>query len=132
MFSPPTLSQTYPKIDSSSITTASTRLATRGASTCSITSSKTEPEPGDAVTRDRCYDFQNTFAQFLAKKLAFFVQTTASFCKKMLRTLVFEANVNFSPKIAENCDHNVDPGSISSHRHIRNRIEKVFYANPCR
>jgi hypothetical protein len=31
----------------------------------------------------------------LAKKLAFFAQTTASFCKHLIVTLVFEKNANF-------------------------------------
>jgi hypothetical protein len=35
----------------------------------------------------------------LAKILAFFAQTTASFCKNMIITLVFEKNANF---LAEN------------------------------
>jgi hypothetical protein len=34
----------------------------------------------------------------LAKILAFFVQTTASFCKNVIITLVFEKNANFSPE----------------------------------
>jgi hypothetical protein len=42
----------------------------------------------------------------LAKKLAFFAQTTASFCKKLIITMVFEKNANFFrrklSKIAEN------------------------------
>jgi hypothetical protein len=31
--------------------------------------------------RDRCYDFLNIFAEKFSKKLAFFAQTSASFCK---------------------------------------------------
>jgi hypothetical protein len=41
----------------------------------------------------------------LAKILAFLAQTTASFCKNLIITLVFEKNGNF---FAENCDHNID------------------------
>jgi hypothetical protein len=37
----------------------------------------------------------------LAKVLAFFAQTTASFCKKMIITSVFEKNAIFSPKIGK-------------------------------
>jgi hypothetical protein len=40
-----------------------------------------------SVTRDRCYDFLNILDEKNCKKLAFFAQTTASFCK--------------------NCDHNI-------------------------
>jgi hypothetical protein len=42
----------------------------------------------------------------LAQKLVFFAQTNASFCKKLIITLVFEKNANI---FAENCDHNIDP-----------------------
>jgi hypothetical protein len=45
----------------------------------------------------------------VAKKLAFFAQSTACFCKKFITKLVFEKNANFSPKIGKNCDHNIDP-----------------------
>jgi hypothetical protein len=48
----------------------------------------------------------------LAKILAFFAQTTASFCKILIIALVNEKNAKFSPKmaqIAENCDHDIDP-----------------------
>jgi hypothetical protein len=38
----------------------------------------------------------------LAKILAFFAQTTASFCKNLIITLVFEKNANFSQKIGKN------------------------------
>jgi hypothetical protein len=34
-----------------------------------------------------------------AKILAFWAQTTASFCKNVIMTLVFAKNANFSPKI---------------------------------
>jgi hypothetical protein len=52
-----------------------------------------------------------------AKILAFFAQTTASFCKNSIVTLVFEKNANFFrqklAKIAENCNNNIDPRSQS-------------------
>jgi hypothetical protein len=54
----------------------------------------------------------------LAKILAFFAQTTASFCKNVIITLVFEKTPFFRrklAKIAENCDHSIDP-SASLHR----------------
>jgi hypothetical protein len=49
-----------------------------------------------------------------AKILAFYAQTFATFWQKMIITLVFEKNANFFAeyvleKIAENCDHNIDP-----------------------
>jgi hypothetical protein len=34
----------------------------------------------------------------LAKMLPFFAQTTASYCKNFITTLVFEKNAIFSPK----------------------------------
>jgi hypothetical protein len=45
----------------------------------------------------------------VAKILAFFAQTTASFSKNWTITLVFEKNAIFSPKIGKNCDHNIGP-----------------------
>jgi hypothetical protein len=50
--------------------------------------------------------------KILAKMLAFFAQATASFCKNLITTLVFEKNAIFSPKIGKYrkiSDHNVDP-----------------------
>jgi hypothetical protein len=48
-----------------------------------------------------------------AKKLAFLTQNKAKLCKNWIITLVFEKNANFFrrklAKIAENCDHNIDP-----------------------
>jgi hypothetical protein len=49
-----------------------------------------------------------------AKKLAFLTQNKAKLCKILIITLVFEKNANFfaencQTKIAENCDHNIDP-----------------------
>jgi hypothetical protein len=42
--------------------------------------------------------------------LAFFAQNPASFGKIWIITLAFKKSVNFfSPKIAEKCDHNIDP-----------------------
>jgi hypothetical protein len=45
--------------------------------------------------------------------LAVFAQSTASFYKNIIITLVIEKNGNFfrrkMSKIAENCDHNIDP-----------------------
>jgi hypothetical protein len=51
----------------------------------------------------------------LAKKLAFFAPTTASFCKNCDHNIVFLEKRQFFrrklAKIAENCDHNIDPRS---------------------
>jgi hypothetical protein len=45
--------------------------------------------------------------------MAFFAQNKAKLCKNWIITLVFEKNANFFrrklAKIAENCDHNIDP-----------------------
>jgi hypothetical protein len=49
----------------------------------------------------------------LAKKLAFLTQNKDKLCKILIITLVFEKSANFVKlsKIAENCDHNIDPRS---------------------
>jgi hypothetical protein len=39
----------------------------------------------------------------LAKILVFFAKTTASSCKNLIITLVFEKNANFSQKFGKNC-----------------------------
>jgi hypothetical protein len=41
--------------------------------------------------------------------LALLIQNKAILCKNLITTLVFEKNANFLPKIAEICDHNIDP-----------------------
>jgi hypothetical protein len=57
--------------------------------------------------------FKKNSAKNLAKILAFFVQITASFCKKTYRNIGFWEKRQFFrwklAKIAENCDHNIDP-----------------------
>jgi hypothetical protein len=54
------------------------------------------------------------FSQKIGNNNGVFAETTA-FCKKLIGTLVFEKKTPiFSPKlskIAENCDHNIDPRS---------------------
>jgi hypothetical protein len=48
----------------------------------------------------------------LAKILAFFAQTTVTFCKKLIITLILRKTPFFRrklAKIAENCDHNIGP-----------------------
>jgi hypothetical protein len=48
-----------------------------------------------------------------AKELAFLAQNKDKLCKMLITTSVFEKNANFFRrkllKIAENCDHNIDP-----------------------
>jgi hypothetical protein len=55
-----------------------------------------------------------------AKKLAFLTQNKAKLCKILIITLVFEKNANGrkSSKIAENCDHNIDPSKKSQKSYI--------------
>jgi hypothetical protein len=52
----------------------------------------------------RCYDFKTIFAK---KNIGVFPQTTASFLRNMITTLVRSK----LSKIAENCDYNIDPWS---------------------
>jgi hypothetical protein len=61
---------------------------------------------------DRCYDFLNIFAKKTVKHLAFLSQNKAKVCKNLIITLVIEKTPIFCRKllkIAENCDHNIDP-----------------------
>jgi hypothetical protein len=54
--------------------------------------------------------FKTFSPENLAKILAIFAQTTASFCKNFIITLICKKNAIFSPKmakIAQNCDHNL-------------------------
>jgi hypothetical protein len=87
-------------------------------------------------TRDRCYDYLNIFAEKFGEK-KFLTTNKAKLCKILIITLVIEKNANFVTenwqklpkiviitlvfeknanffrrklaKIAENCDHNIDP-----------------------
>jgi hypothetical protein len=64
------------------------------------------------ITSYRCHDLKNIFAEKFGKKSAFVAQTTASFCKNLIKTLVFEKNANFCRKLSnlsENCNHNIGP-----------------------
>jgi hypothetical protein len=66
--------------------------------------------------RDRCYDFKNIFAENFSKKMAFLTQNKAKLRKILIITLVFEKNAIFCQKlskIAENCDLNIDPRSVT-------------------
>jgi hypothetical protein len=46
---------------------------------------------------DRCYDFKNIFDKNFSKNIGvLFAQTSASFCKNVIITLVFEKNGIFS------------------------------------
>jgi hypothetical protein len=55
--------------------------------------------------------FKIFFPQNLAKILAFFAQTTASFCKNVIITLVFEKTANF---FAENWQKSLKIATITS------------------
>jgi hypothetical protein len=61
-------------------------------------------------SRDRCYDFKTIFGEKFGEKLAFLTQNKAILCKILIITLYFlEKRQFFSPKIAENRDHNIGP-----------------------
>jgi hypothetical protein len=70
---------------------------------------------GSSESWDRCFDFENIFAQnILQKNWHFLFQSTASLCKNLLITLVFEKTKRQFfrrklAKIAENCDCDIDP-----------------------
>jgi hypothetical protein len=74
---------------------------------------KPAPSASAKVIWDRCYDFKNIFAEKFCKNIAVFAQTTASFCKNVIITLIFEKYANYFcrklAKITEHCDHNIDP-----------------------
>jgi hypothetical protein len=55
------------------------------------------------LSLNRCYDFENIFAEKIAKILAFFAKTTASFCINLIITLVFEEKRHFFAEIGTNC-----------------------------
>jgi hypothetical protein len=65
------------------------------------------------IARDRCYDFLNIFAEKFGKNIGVFSTNYSQFCKKNIITLVFEKKTAIFcrklAKIAENCDHNIDP-----------------------
>jgi hypothetical protein len=52
------------------------------------------------VTRDRCYDFLNVFAEKFSEKIGVSVSKQSQILKKLIITLVFEKNANF---FAKNC-----------------------------
>jgi hypothetical protein len=58
-----------------------------------------------------CYD-KKLYAEKLAKILPLIAQTTTTFGKNWIITLVFEIRQKLE-KIAENSDHNIDPRSQS-------------------
>jgi hypothetical protein len=68
---------------------------------------------GHRLSRDRRYDFFNIFAENFSEKIGVLTQNKAKLCKILIITLVFEKNAIFFrrklSKIAENCDHNIDP-----------------------
>jgi hypothetical protein len=53
------------------------------------------------------------------KKVAFLTQNKAKLCKKIDHNIGFREKLNFCGKllkIAENCDHNIDPWSMLQSR----------------
>jgi hypothetical protein len=62
---------------------------------------------------DRCLIFKIFSPKIFAKNWRFWHKTKLIFWKKLITTLVFKKNANFFRqklgKIAENCDHNIDP-----------------------
>jgi hypothetical protein len=74
---------------------------------------------------------KNIFVEiFGGENMGVFAQTNASFLKKLIITLVFEKIANFFrrklAKIAENCDHNIDPclpGVDLTNLHFSPKIE---------
>jgi hypothetical protein len=65
---------------------------------------KLDGTPASALTtRDRCYDFsKNIFAEKFGENIGFFAQTTDSFCKNLIITLVFDRKANFFAKNGKN------------------------------
>jgi hypothetical protein len=71
-----------------------------------------------------------------AKKLAFMTQNKVQLCKILIITLGFKKNANFFrrnlSKIAENCDHNIDPSfadsssSQQTSQYIMNKLETAL------
>jgi hypothetical protein len=64
--------------------------------------------------RDRCYGLKNIFAEIFVEKFGVFVQNTAGLCNIWIINCFFR-KTSFSrrklAKIAENCDHYIDPKS---------------------
>jgi hypothetical protein len=65
--------------------------------------------------------------------MAFLTQNKAKLCKFLIITLDFKKNANFRrklAKIAENCDHNIDPrlGACSTQRPLSERDR--FWTTP--
>jgi hypothetical protein len=56
---------------------------------------------------DRCYDFENIFAENFGENIGVFAQTSASFCKNLIITLVFEKNANLFAEICQKSQKNV-------------------------
>jgi hypothetical protein len=72
---------------------------------------------------------------FLPKKMAkngFFAQTAASFCKILTITLIFEKSQYFRlklAKIAENCDHNIDPRFQENVSRVATSLQSHLHRN---
>jgi hypothetical protein len=59
--------------------------------------------PSTSMIRAHVMIFKIFSPKNFAKKVAFFAQTTASFCINLIITLVFEKNANILAKNGENC-----------------------------
>jgi alpha/beta superfamily hydrolase len=59
---------------------------------------------------------KNIFAEKAGEKIGVLTQNKDKLCKKLIMALVFEKKRHFFrrklTKIAENCDHNIDPWSV--------------------
>jgi hypothetical protein len=69
---------------------------------------------GHAPAWNQCYDFLKILSSTNLEKMEFFAQNKAKLCKNWIITLVLgrEKRQFFRrklAKIAENCDHNIDP-----------------------
>jgi hypothetical protein len=64
----------------------------------------------------QCYGFLIIFGEKFSEKIGVLTQNKAILCKIVIITLVFDKKTPiFSQKIvkiAENCDHNIDPRSL--------------------
>jgi hypothetical protein len=60
------------------------------------------PNPGMKLRRTLVMFIENIFAKKFGENVGVFAQTTASFSKHLIITLVFKKNADFSLKIGKN------------------------------
>jgi hypothetical protein len=80
-------------------------------------------DPGGDVIILKIFSPKNS-----AKKLAFLTQNKAKLCKILILILFFDKTPIFSPKIAEYCDHNIDPWRRCYYNKLR-RISPTLAKN---